>query len=109
MSNKEQEAFFAGIVEARGTAYIQHSNRGKRPHLEVMFRDPQTAEAFRDHFGGSGQIREETPRYGRDVRNQVYRVRGLAALDIIRRVLPYLQGRSAEDYASVLERCSKVA
>jgi len=109
MSNQEQEAFFAGIVEARGTAYIQHSSRGRRPHLEVMFRDPVTAEAFREHFGGAGQIRQETPRYRRDVTNHVYRVRGLAALEIIRRVLPYLQGHSAEACASVLERCNKAA
>ncbi len=106
MSNRELDIFFAGIFEARGVAYVQHSTRGRRPHVEVMCRDAVTAEAFKGHFGGAGSVRLETPKYRRDVRNHVYRVRGLAALDIIRRILPYLQGESAEVCASVLERCN---
>ena len=102
MSTKELDAYYAGIVAARGVAFF-HS---KRVHLEVMCRDRVAAEALQEHFGGVGKITEETPRYRQDRRNYVFRVRGLAAQDIIRRVLPYLQGRSAEACASVLERCA---
>jgi hypothetical protein len=103
MSN--HDAYYAGIVAARGLA----SYHSKRAHLEVMFRDRTEAEAFMEHFGGFGKITTETPRYNRDRRNHVYRVRGLAAQDIIKRVLPYLQGRTAEACESVLARCNKAA
>ena len=100
MSNQEQDAYYAGIVAARGVAFFT----SKRAHLEIMFRDRTEAEAFMDHFG-AGRITRETPNYRSDRRNYVYRVRGLAAQEIMRRVLPYLQGRSAEACESVLERC----
>jgi hypothetical protein len=87
MGKQELDAFFAGIVEARGTAYVKHLAGRRRAHLDVMFRDRGPAESFQEHFGGVGRITRETPRYRRDVTNHVYRVRGQAALSIIERLL----------------------
>jgi hypothetical protein len=105
MTDEARDVFFAGIIEARGRAYVN----SRRPHLEVMLRDLDTAEALRAHFGGVGKLTVETPKYRRDVRNYVYRVQGGAALDVLERVTPYLVGYSAEACASVLERCGRSA
>ena len=51
MSKQELDAFFAGIVEARGTAYVKHSSGRRRAHPELMFPRP-------GHGGGfSGALR----------------------------------------------------
>jgi hypothetical protein len=72
MGKQELDAFFAGMVEARGTAYVKHLAGRRRAHLEVMFRDRGPAESFQEHFGGVYRITRETPRYRRDLTNHVY-------------------------------------
>jgi hypothetical protein len=67
MGEHELDVFIAGIAQARAKAYVRHASRGrKRPMLEIMCRDEETAEAIRKHFGG-GRITRETPRYRRDI------------------------------------------
>jgi hypothetical protein len=82
MGKQELDAFFAGIVEARGTAYVKHLAGRRRAHLDVMFRDRGPAESFQEHFGGVGRITRETPRYRRDVTNHVYLCRPLFSSNV---------------------------
>ncbi len=60
MGKQELDAFFAGIVEARGTAYVKHSSGRRRAHLELMFPRP-------GHGGGfSGALRGRRQDHPRD-------------------------------------------
>jgi hypothetical protein len=60
MGKQELDAFFAGIVEARGTAYVKHSSGRRRAHLELMFPRPGPGGVF------SGALRGRIQDHPRD-------------------------------------------
>ena len=74
------DAYFAGIIEARGRAYVKVTLRGRRPHLEVMLRDHKVAKTLQAHFRCAGKITREPFPSKPEVVNFIFRVRGLAAL-----------------------------
>jgi hypothetical protein len=53
VNKQELDAFFAGIVEARGTAYVKHSSGRRRAHLELMFPRPGHGGVFSGALGGA--------------------------------------------------------
>jgi hypothetical protein len=92
------------LVQGRGK--LTTNSGGKkvsyRPKVEVFCKESQVAETLFEHFGG--RIREDALRYPPYSALWVWEVKGGRAIEVLKRITPYLSGTTGSHAEYILKR-----
>ncbi len=100
--SKELDAFYAGLVVARGQVRIKRLGRsGSHAELTLRAEDPRIVEGAHKYFG-VGKVDFYNPAYNPDKCVYTWSVRGGAAREVLERITPYLVGMTGDMARDVL-------
>lgn len=108
-----RDAFFAALLEARGAVGTERSSKTKtgtsrRAQLTMPVPSESAATAALEHFEAGSIKHEPYVRPTATLEQWIWRVQGLAALDVLERVEPYISGGMAPKALGILARLAEV-